>query len=143
MHVDGGPVFALDVVDRDAVAAGCVQSILDALTSEHTRSSRDPAVGIGVAGDDDYDQELGLAPQRVADHAGRVKRPQVLVFEVDQTARAPERLDVRAGNAAFSFGRERVPLAAHRIRSQHLHRVRTQPWWIERATVVDRVSQVR
>ena len=131
MYIDGGAVLPLEVVDGDAVSPGSVERFLDALAAVDAGSSGDAAGRFGEAGDDDDEQEIGLATQRFAEHAGGVERPEVLVFEVNQSAGAPERLDVGAGDAAFSFGRIRVGLAAPRIGSQYLNGVRTIAGWVD------------
>ena len=71
-------------------------------------------------------RELGFAPERVDERAGRRARPQVLVLEVDESPGLRERVEIPAGDAAFAIRREGEGPTPGRIRAEDLHRVRTR-----------------
>src|SRR5256885_1018153 len=69
--------------------------------------------------------EPGVACEaaRAVAEPGRVPRPEILVFDVDEAARACEGLPVCARDAAFPGRSEREWWALGRIRAEHLDRV--------------------
>ena len=85
-----------------------VQRVEHPLASDAAGLPGDRAVGVGIARDDRDDLQIGMRGQRLAQRPRRVDRPEVLVLEIDQPPRTSERLEVRAGDAAFAVRRERV-----------------------------------
>ena len=66
----------------------------------------------------------GLSRSASGEQVGHLRGPQVLVLQVDEPATPPDRLDVAAGDRAFTVRRVRVGPSLGRIRPQHLDGVR-------------------
>jgi alanine dehydrogenase len=123
MDIDGVARFVLQVVERRTVACGIGHPFEGGELADAARWTREASVVIGQSGDDGDQSQIGLAPESVRQEASHVLRPEVLVFDVDQLSSAPERLDVRPGDAPLSIGRVRERRVSRGVRPQHLHRV--------------------
>jgi hypothetical protein len=83
--------------------------------------------GIGESGEHRYQVQLGTALQRCREHGRDLRRPQVLVLDVDQVPGLADGLGVSARHASLSLRCERVATCAARIGAQQLHRM--MPGW--------------
>ena len=123
VHVDRRARRVLDVVDGETLAA-CRAADLDGLlAADQARPAarRPPCRGIGAR----WRSRAGPGSRCSArpSNFGDERRPQVLVLDVDEPARAGEGLPVGMGDAAFAERRERVAAQPRRVGPQHLHRV--------------------
>ena len=128
VHVDRGAGLVLEVVDRDAVAArrrtACARTRCRPMVSD---ASATVPLCSGKRGTTAMTWSSGARRSASASASRRVRRPQVLVLEVDEPARPTQRLAVGAPDAALAVGRERERRPLGRIRAQDLHRVRSRP----------------
>src|SRR5579871_129514 len=60
---------------------------------------------------------------------GRVERPQVLVFDIDQLGGTREDLEIRASDAVFPARREGKWWPARGICAQYLYGMHARRWW--------------
>ena len=79
----------------------------------------DVAISVGVPRNDGDHAQIPDPVQRCGEDACHLGGPQVLILDVDERARAPERLDVGAGDAPLTVGRERIGPASRRIGAEH------------------------
>src|SRR6266404_6800702 len=66
-----------------------------------------------------------MALERVGKRTGGVRRPEVLVLQVDEATGAAKRFEVRPSNAALALRREWVRRPLRRVGAEHLHGVRS------------------
>src|SRR5262249_43961004 len=92
------------------------------------RRPRPPTVLIGAVWDDDDEPQPWVRGERVGEAADDGSRPEILVFDVDQTASTGDHLLVGARDAALAACRERIAEEAGRVGPQHLHRCGAAPW---------------
>ncbi len=122
MDVDGLAVTVLDVDDVHPVPAGPVDDRQGLRMTVVHGGQAQPALLVGEARDHRDQLQPGLAPQRVGEHLGHLRRPQVLVLDVDQAPGPAQGLGVPSGRAALTVGGERVAGAAAGVGPQQLHR---------------------
>ena len=124
VHVDRGGVVVLDPVDGDPVAAGLRQQIERGPSADVLRVDGGLAVLVRVVRHDRDEPQVGLRPEGLREGPRDGTGPEVLVLDVDQRTRPPERLAVGARHAALAVRGERVAVAPARVGAQDLHRVR-------------------
>jgi predicted RNA-binding protein associated with RNAse of E/G family len=124
VHVDGGSVDVLEVVERDAVPTGGAQLLDHSFAPDVLCLSRE-AAPFGVTRHHDDDVEVGLCAQCVGDPIGPTLRPEVLVLDVDELSSASERLAIRAAYGALAVSGEGIGRPLGGIRPQHLYGMRT------------------
>jgi hypothetical protein len=116
--------MVLDVVDVHPIGPGTSAHVESLLASDQVGAQRQPAVDIRVARNDGDQVQAGVFAQGVGEQLGDLRRPQVLVLQVDQAARPPDRLAVAARDAAFAVRGEVVDPVGVGIGAQHLNGVR-------------------
>ena len=105
VDVDRGARGVLDVEHVYAVVGGLAAGVDGLEPADLVGRQRQAAVDVGVTRHDHDQVQRWGGPQRVRDQPGDVRRPHVLVLEVDQPSGPAERLREAAGHGAFAAGR--------------------------------------
>ena len=127
VDVDRRTPLVLEVVDTDAVATGVPHQVEGAPLPQPMRRPADRPISIGETWDDHDHAELGASAEGLRERLSNLTRPEVLVLDVEQRSRAPERLLIEASDGALPPRRERIPGSACGICPQHLDRLRPPP----------------
>ena len=96
VDIDGPARLRLEVVDRDAVPPGRLKPLDRALLTDAVRRPRHPAVAVGEAWHHGDDTEPRRATKRLGQRGRRLRRPEVLILDIDELARLRERLEICA-----------------------------------------------
>src|SRR5450756_352316 len=110
-------VVVLDPVDGYPVTAASVQNLERQVVPDNIGRQRQPPVLIWVAGNDRDQVQPGVRGQGFGDRGRHLRRPEVLVLEIDQGSGPAEHLGVAARDAALGIGGEEVASPPVRVLS--------------------------
>ena len=129
VHIHRCAGVVLDVVDSEAVPGGGPAYLYRLLSSDQARPPRSP-VFVRESRDYGYHVQIGLGAQGIGNEISDERCPQVLVLDVDQTARAAEHLPVGVPDASLTERREWVAAQSRRVSAKYLNGVRTDSGWL-------------
>ena len=94
VHIYGRTVGVLEVIHRDPLAAGLTKDLNGVLAADTVRRTDRASAPFGIARHHRNYVELGVTPERVGERVRSLRRPEVLVLQVYEPARAAKRLEV-------------------------------------------------
>ncbi len=129
VHIDRCAGVVLDVVDGEAVPSGGPTYLDRLLSSDQARPPRRP-VFVRESRHYGYHVQIRLGAQGIGNEISDERCPQILILDVDQTARADENFPVGIPDASLTERREWVATQSRGISAKYLNGVRTDSGWL-------------